>query len=294
MITTINKENCMQFKGLLPVEELEKVLLNKKFGLGAISDNNNEYEAVGTLVFSTGLWDTYEGEILAVMIDWFYIGKDFRMRGAADELMSGFFEIMRKSGVEHILCDIPADVDYNLLCAYLEESGFEFIFTDKYEVNVTLEDVMNKPLLSPAAIKNVNSLSDVDEKAFNAFLDKLIEKKMMPAEFEMEKQYYDQDISCFECSNGSIDGMLLLHVNTGKILELELLRSLNGNVSGVAEMMSFAVHEASKRYPADIFIRYKCHDIISCQVTEKMFPKQHPKAVRRGYLSVSDHYSEER
>lgn len=285
-ITSITKSTAPPFEGLLPAAELERVLDGRVFGLGAICEDGEGLFAAGVLTFSIDEGTTGDEDLIASTIHWFYVAESFRRRGAGAALLQEFFRVTEGSGVEHLLCDVPMPEQYDELCAYLEDWGFDFQLADVSEVETTLGALSKNPAIQHAAPMQVLPLEKVSGRALRSFFSSLSQRDDAPADLRTNIALCSRTLSCAKLVNGgAVDGVLLVRLNAQSELELSLLASLSNSPHTIGEMVAFAARTASATLPPEATLRYLCRTDAACQATAKLFPKLSPLLVRRGYLS---------
>jgi hypothetical protein len=202
--------------------------------------------------------------------------------------MQEFLKVLDRSGIEHVICDIPMPGEYNELCAYLESWGFLFNLTDVYKVEITLGELLHKPFMAKESTSDVLPLSMLSEKEFTRYFNQIMRKSDVPISLKLDrnKDYYDKNVSCCIRTKDKVSALLLVHVSAREILEVEYLGALNGEVKDIVKLVLYAAHAAAPRYKEDISLEYMCRSETSCNVTNKLFPEIQPLLVRRGYLNM--------
>lgn len=258
------------------------------FALCAIAEKDDgEKEVAGVLVFSADEGSVGTEEWIAATIQWLYVEPDYRGTQTADRLMESFWDVMDKSGIEHILCDIPFPEEYNQLCAYLEDWGFQFFLMDRYELTVPLQKFEEIRALHGTPSSHVRPLRQITQADFNLFLPRILELPGVFQQLPTSVSAYDGDVSCVCMSRTGIEGALLVRKAAEGLLEILLLRALSQPQKNMAELSCFAMRAAENKYPPDTMVHIDCRTDASADVLSKLFPDAQPLLVRRGYYDNS-------
>lgn len=284
IISSIDKKNRSIIEHLMPEDSFRKLELPHFFALCALEDKEeNQKEVAGVLVFSADKGSVGTEEWLAATIQWLYVEPEYRGTQTANRLMESFWDVMDKSGIEHILCDIPFPEEYNRLCAYLESWGFRFFLMERYLLTVPLQKFKEIHTLHGSYSSRVRPLRQVTQADFNLFLPRILELPGVFQQLPTSLSAYEGDVSCVCMGSTGIEGALLVRKAAEDLLELLLLRSLFQPQKIMAELSSFALRAAENKYPPDIMVQIDCRSGASADVLSKLFPNAQPLLVRRGY-----------
>ena len=293
IITTINMVNSSVFERLMP-EELYSVLsMPGYFALGAIWEEEGEKYAAGTLVFEITEGFNGEENVIGAVLHWIYVAEQFRKKGIADALVKEVLNVLDVSGIELLRCDLPMGSEYDFLCFYLEQWGFEFRHMEKYECEVTLEEVKQNPFWQRKNEKRVEPLSEFSDNEVIKGIRQFRDMPYMPVDLEEALELCDKDISCGIWEDGSIKGLLLMQKKSKEKLELLFARSLNGEPQQMIDLFLFAEQQLEKKYTPETKIHIKCHMESSARLIAYFLPEAQPLLVRRGVLSIFDEEVEE-
>lgn len=280
IITTIDPKNEAVFADLIPEDLFEKMKLPSVFALGAIAEE--EQRTAGVLLFSVEEGVSGEEELIVATLLWLYVAPSYRGTGAADLLMETFWDVMDKSGVENILCDVPMSEEYNELCAYLESWGFQFFLWDQYELTVQLQDFLELPALKGKPGAGIKPLRMVDKADFRRFLDRV---RMLPGvlqELPEISSAYEEDVSCVHMDDMGIDGALLVQKTSSGTLEVLLFRALSNQQQNMGMLARYSLGAAVEKYSPETPVHFVCRLEAMANVIDKMFPDASPLLVRRG------------
>lgn len=280
IITTIDPKNEAVFADLIPEDLFEKMKLPSVFALGAIAEE--EQRTAGVLLFSVEEGVSGEEELIVATILWLYVAPSYRGTGAADLLMETFWDVMDKSEVENILCDVPMSEEYNELCAYLESWGFQFFLWDQYELTVQLQDFLELPALKGKPGAGIKPLRMVDKADFRRFLDRV---RMLPGvlqELPEISSAYEEDVSCVHMDDMGIDGALLVQKTSSGTLEVLLFRALSNQQQNMGMLARYSLGAAVEKYSPETPVHFVCRLEAMANVIDKMFPDASPLLVRRG------------
>ena len=179
IITSVVKSNRAPFMNLAPKELMENLDLEERFALGAIDNDENGKFASGILIFDVWEGSGGGGNSIAAVLKWIYVSKEGRRRGAADAMMKKMLDLLGGNGVEAVICDLPMDGEYNLLCGYLEEWGFDFAIQESYELEVPLRKLNRPPFTEKLQTDSIVPFSALPSRTIAAGTARL-KKQMRP------------------------------------------------------------------------------------------------------------------
>lgn len=142
-ILLIDNDSRNIFDNLAPTEFFSPFDLPGRYRLGAVDENEKGLYAAGVLIFD--VQESPDKSGAEAVLQWLYVAKDTRRRGAADSLMSELLEVLSATGVEKLICNLPMEDDYDFLCAYLEAWGMQFTLIDRYECTISLKELLKHP-----------------------------------------------------------------------------------------------------------------------------------------------------
>ena len=293
LISTIIEKNKSLFEKLIPETIYAEIEMPGIFALGAIGEDDKGKYAAGVLIFSIDDGTNGEENLTAATIKWLYVAEEFRKNGAGDALMKEFFRIMDSASIEQVLCDVPMPQEYDFLCAYLEQWGFEFSLVNIYEMTVELREVLENPLIRD----HKPTENTVPLKAISAsyFRQVMLHFKQMPNvlySLSLDLNDYDTDLSCAFLADKDIVGIMLVRNQPSGDLEILLMRAFASIGKAMSNMMLFAAHAAADKYSPDTKVRIVCRIDAAASVIEKLFPDKQPLLVRRGVFSNAPYLTE--
>lgn len=293
IITTINTVNGSVFERLMPEELYSVITMPGYFALGAIWEEESEKYTAGTLVFEITEGFNGEENVIGAVLHWIYVAEQFRKKGIADALMKELLNVLDASAIDLLRCDLPMGDEYDFLCFYLEQWGFEFRHMEKYECDVTMEELKQNPFWKRKNKKRVESLAEFSESTVIQGVRQFQDMPYVPVDLEEAYGLCDKDVSCAIWEDGSIKGLILIQKKSKEKLELLFARSLNEEPEQMIDLFLFAGQELEKKYTPETKIHIKCHMESSAKLIAYFLPNAQPFLVRRGVLSVLDEGGDE-
>lgn len=292
IITTINEVNCSVFEKLMPEGLFSMLMMPGYFALGAIYEEEDEKYAAGVLVFEVTEGFNGEENFIGAVLQWMYVADQFRQKGIGDALMKEVLRILESSEIELLRCDLPMGEEYDFLCFYLEQWGFEFRLMENYECDVTLEELLQNPFWKQKNKNRVEPLSEFSDKTVIQGIQQFQDTPYMPLDLEEALDLCDKDVSCAIWEEGSIKGLLMMQKKGKEKLELLFARSLNGKPEHMIDLFLFAAKQLQKKYTAETKIHMKCYLESSAKLIAHFIPQAQPLLVRRGVLAVMEEEAE--
>lgn len=285
IITNITEQNMQAFEPLAPQDMLEALADEAHFALGAVQEEEDGQPgyAVGIL-----LYDLVEDEETSyVQLNWLYVAQDYRRMGAGNALMEKFYDILNTAQIAGTLCEVPASLDNELLCAFLESWDFSFTYQKKYELTLSLEEILEYPFFEETidltGVKPLQVLSQSQVrnrlKQFSG-TDPQAEQVLQPEEWEL----VDHDISCGVMETGELRGLFLIQQRSG-VLETVCLLGSRERKNDIFAMLQFAAVQAFLKYPLETTVHIMCRSDASAALVEALFPDQEPLVVRHGEVT---------
>lgn len=180
MVITVNKKNSAYFKGLAPDDFIDFLDNPNCFIFGAVTDYTGAEGACGGLLITElvrewlGEGDEYE---YGFYIRWLYVAEVVRNKGVANELMDAFYKVINESGqdIDGIVCEIPGDDKYNLLCNYLVDCGYSMEYAFNGDLFLTRDDIIsNRTLLKTKKLaKPVTPIDKLPKNEISFLLDRI-------------------------------------------------------------------------------------------------------------------------
>lgn len=271
---------------MVPSKIFEQVNSIGHFGLGAILDKQDDKYSAGVLIFDVDEGTNGEENLTVAVIKWFYVAEEFRKNGVSDELMKEFFRVMDDAGIEHIICDVPMPEEYDFLCAYLEEWGFEFTLANIYEVTAELGEILEKPVFSGSkASSKTIALKEVPALSFRQFIGNMKKRHDVLNIITANVSDYDSDVSCVYMNGSSVEGAMLIKAYNSGELELLFMRAISNAQKVMADLLLFSAHAAAKKYSPETTVHIICRIEAAAGVIQKLFPDRQPLLVRRAYFN---------
>lgn len=282
-IITITKETAEAFAGLTEPQILYPLDRPGHYCLGAVLEGEDQNYAAGLLVFDVeeGHIDTVQ--IPAALIRWIYVAEEYRQQGIGNQLMEECYRVLNAAGQSGVLCDVPFDAEYNLLCAFLEDWGFTFDLEDRYEFLETLENIGKSPVFAGKkpgkAAKAVRDLSEEEWNQLISDMKKLEHRALLPE----SRDAYDVDISCAVMKDGQAKGAFLVSVDAGGRLIPAALESLNScSRQEIYELLLYAFDAAEKKYGKQALVCKECYSEELANLIAYIMPDEQPVLVRHG------------
>ena len=297
IITNITSENSEAYEQLMPEDMYMELADASHFALGAVvqetAGTDHTADSRSGLAAGILLYDLIEeeGEIPYVLLKWIYVAQDFRNKGAANALMEKFYAILNEAGLTNVVCEIPTSPDDDLLCFFLEAWGFSFTYRKRYELTLSLEEMLEYPFfedpISLKAVKPIRVMSRTQikqELSRLAASDRQAKKLLQPEGWDR----IDTDISCGTEEAGTIRGIFLVRRRFSRTLEPLFLHGSRENRSDIAGMLQYAAIQAVCKYPLDTLVHITCRNMAFASLIEALFPDQEPYVVRHGEVSGVD------
>ena len=223
-VVTVDEKNRSLFEHMVAEEFFDPLNKEGRYVLGAIGEDEYGMYAAGVLSFE--VIDDYDGEnrFLIGMLRWLYVAEEFRNRGAADALMEEYFRLLAHSGIELAICDLPFDTHYDELCIYLEGWGFSFSLTERFEMRMTMQEVLEIPELWGKASQDVIPLNKLKKDELKKIIRKAEEQDYIDPDFRDKIKGCDKKISAAVYQNGEIKGLAVIYPVTSDILEISFFR----------------------------------------------------------------------
>ena len=291
MITRVTQQNMDAFAPLIPEELLYETADSAHFALGAVMNGgeSSEKEAADPPGYAVGilLYELIEdeGEPPYVQLKWIYTAQEFRKQGVADVLMETFYTILNESGISNLMCELPASPDDDLLCAFLRAWGFSFSWRKKYELTLTLEELLDDAFFEEQIdLRAVRPLNVLSRTQINRKLEQLsvtnerAKQLLKPGGWDL----VDAGISCGTVENGEIRGLFLIRQQLSGMLEPVFLYTGREQKADIPSMFQFAAIQAYLKYPTDTRMHVVCRSDAVAVLVERMFPDREPLVVRHG------------
>ncbi len=284
-VINLTQENIQPFVQLAPLELIDELADAFHFGLGAVKkleDGTNA--AVGILLYDVSE-EEYQSPDMGddVSLKWLYVAQDYRQQGIANGLMKTFSELMNTAGVLSVVCEASAFADANLLCEFLERWGFAFSYQKKYELTMTLEEMLEYAFFEETAdmddIKPIQVLSGLQLRkrleqlaAGHQRLQRLLDSENW--------EWIDPDISCAVEGGGQIKSVFLVRQRVSGVFEPVFLYGNRENKKEILAMLRFAAAQAYLHLPLDSVVRLSCRSDVAARLIEWLFTDKEPLVIR--------------
>ena len=286
-VINLTQENIQPFVQLAPLELIDELADAFHFGLGAVAETEDgTAAAVGIL-----LYDVSEEEYQSsdtgndVWLKWLYVAQDYRQQGIADGLMETFSELLNESGISSAACEAPALAEADLLCEFLEQWGFTFSYQKKYELTMTLEELLTYPFFEETVdagdVRPIRVLSGLQ---LRKKLEQLAvhNQRMRELSDPEEWEWIDPDISCAIEKGGQIQSVFLVRQRVSGVLEPVFLYGSRENKKEILALLRFAAVQAHLNDPMDTPVRLSGRSEAAARLIGWLFVGQEPLVVRYG------------
>lgn len=286
MVFEISKEIAPLYKHMIEAQMLYPLEYPGRVCLGA-AKQEERMVPTGILTFDVSQGVGELEDFVVANLTWLYVEEEYRKQGVATELMEAFYQIindtMSETELIPIVCDLPFPEEYDLLCAFLEEWGFEFRLTDRYAIRGPLKHFLeNEELLEKKKSKQVKAFDELSKKEWEE-LRYLLEESPENLEYVEDSALYEEKMSCVYKKNDQIAGVFLIRKVDGTMLIPELLTIFDSKDSkGVRCMISYAMQSALERYSDEIEVLINCKTKASANIIAYMYEEADPVLVRRG------------
>lgn len=168
----------------------------------------------------------------------------------------------------------------------LKRSGFKVEEAEHDDVIVTLKDLLDLKLVQIGNIpSNIIELGALKSRSFRSgVIDCMyhIHRDLLEDLSALSLDWYEPEISCYEESNGNINGYFLIHRLESGRFRTELLADWGPDEKYLMYMIRFCVRRAAKLYPEDSEVIIHRHDEATYHLTERLFPGAKGKDSYRG------------
>ena len=191
------------------------------------------------------------------------------------------------SEVPAVKMDMGKNVFYQwsgLLCGI----GFSFFLTERYEMRVTMQEIMEIPVLWGRATGNVIPLNRLNKEALKEVIRKAEEQDSIDLDFREKIKRCDKKVSAVVYRNGKINGLAVVYPVASDILEISFLRIFEKDTSCMKDLIHHMTEEMLKQYGEQIQIRGLCRDEVSANMVSRLFPYLQPLLIHRGVCTTRD------
>ena len=253
------------------------------FGLGYV--DALDQPTMGAIVFCVETEKDDAGDHLVLVIKSLFVEPEHRMEGIGIILLRALLKVGFESDAEAVRADVPLGLEYNDICYFLYDTGFEFNITELFEVTFNLGDILKNPALKSGQTM-AKPLRDVTQQEYYKTLEYLRGiHDLSEMDISDKKSDYDEDVSSILLEKGQPPCLYLVKSLANGQLKPVLLRlGKNGGALQAAQLLACSAGEGEKKYPADTPIRIKCYDERDAQLINHIFPQARPLIVRRGYF----------
>lgn len=287
-VVIVDEKNRFLFEHMAAEEFFDPLDQEGHYVLGAIGEDEYGMYAAGVLSFD--VMDDYDGEtrILIGMLRWLYVAEEFRNRGAADALMEEFFRLTAHAGIEVAVFDLPFNTQYDELCIYLEGWGFSFFLTERFELRVNMEEIMEVPQIWGKASSDVIAINKLKKEEIKQVIRKAEEQENIDPDFRDKIKNCDKEVSAVVYRNGEIKGLAIISQKTSLILELSFFRTFGREAADIKDLIYYTSERVLKKYGTQIQIRGLCRDENTANMISNLFPRVQPLLVHRGICITLD------
>lgn len=286
-VINLTQENIQPFVQLAPLELIDELADAFHFGLGAVAETEDgTVAAVGILLYDVAeeeYWSSDTGN--EVWLRWLYVAQDYRQQGIADGLMETFAELLNESGVSSVACEAPAFADADLLCEFLEQWGFTFSYQKKYELTMTLEELLAYPFFEETPdVNDVKPIRVLSGLQLRKKLEQLaVRNERLRGLLDPEEwEWIAPNISCAVDRGGQLRSIFLVRQRVSGVLEPVFLYGNRENKKEVLAMLRFAAVQAYLNAPMDTPVRLSCRSEAAARLIGWLFADQEPLVVRYG------------
>lgn len=287
-LINVTEQNRDMFERMVPEEFFDPLDMPGHFVLGAVGEDEEGPYIAGVLSFCIKSGNIDGENVFAALLQWLYVGSEFRGRGAGDALMEEFFRLVSASGVETAICDAPFDIGSNDLIVFLERWGFEFLLTEVQEVRVSLERLSKISQFDGKVSPSVHALEDVSEDVVVEAYVNALECPNIVSDLSEVIQNCDPEVSCIKSDKNKVFGMALVVPKASDILEIAFLRDFSKNPQDLMDLIYFISHQIKERYSKDTQIRFTIRNDTAFQIADNLLPDIEPVLVYRGICPTSE------
>lgn len=147
-VYTLTKKSAESFKKLIAPEEYEHIGEGNVYTLGSVRWRDGKETAAGVLIFSVFSPEDASDEPVA-KIDWPFVAEEFRGTHAADDLMAAMYDVINKSGIEAVTCEVPMkNMLPAMVCDFLSAWHIFFSLEPFEEFSSTVGEIAENEKLS--------------------------------------------------------------------------------------------------------------------------------------------------
>ncbi|MCR5654452.1 MAG: hypothetical protein K6G07_02285 [Lachnospiraceae bacterium] len=159
-----------------------------------------------------------------------------------------------------------------------EGEGFETEDCEGDDIVVTIERLLELPMVKKTKTPPyIVELGTLKSRSFRSgVIDCMyhIHRELPEDLAALSLDWYEPDVSCYEESDGNIDGFLLVHRMTSGKLRVELLADWGPDEKkNLMYMVRFSILRAAELYPHDTEVVIHRHDSATFKLSAYLFPE---------------------
>lgn len=277
MLIRITQDTAEAFDSMAPDEIFYPPDKKGHYLIGEVGEEGDETVSRGLLIFEVD----EENDTIYAQLSWLYVAQAYRGKGVAEELMTEFYRLLNDEEITDVFCDVPFPEEYNELCAFLENWGFEFWLRDDNTFMTTLGQAAQASALKDRKacddVRALQTLTDNEWKRLTACMSE------QDGAFDISRDAYEQTVSCALFCGDVPYGGCLVQVNGGGQLVLTVLRRTNDAPSAVIyQMLVYSLNTALEKYGVEKEVRVECRTAKAARLVTYFFPDAQPALIRSG------------
>lgn len=281
----IDENGLDNFKELIPAEELYRIGRDEDYmGIGYARSLNTP--PLAAIVFKTDTEEDEEGDYPIIDIKYFAVVEEARRNGVFSGLYKEFLDLVDDDFIGLIRADIPLDNEYDVACATLEEFGFEFVLTEKYEFIESLSKCRKNPVLTSREREDeAVALKELSGGQFKELISELVKAEKLNDinMLSINITDYNCDVSTVILKDGKAEALVLVKGPYGDMLDVEYAGG-EGGYDDIVAALRKSMRLAADKYGWSERVRVKIKTDEGAALLMKIFPDARPLSVRRGYL----------
>ncbi|MCR5502804.1 MAG: GNAT family N-acetyltransferase [Lachnospiraceae bacterium] len=168
----------------------------------------------------------------------------------------------------------------------LAEAGFETELRESREITVTVGELMKFPFLSMKVPDFIQHLSEIGARQFKRGIGCCMlngRKGLLEDLGHLPVEWFDGDVSSVLLTDGTANGMLLVHQLPSHRLSVDLLFSAGGDSQiNNLRLIIHSIRAAGEKYPEDTVVILRRHNEAVQAITNKLFPGKKGRTVLYG------------
>ena len=265
-ITEITEDNIERFEQNIDQDILENIQRKNFFGIAAHDVNNYLGSIIWELKYVDDIYNASESRLI------YFYAKDNEV---GNSLMDTFTQKLAEEDVGKTSFELSLDPDSEEV-RVLKENGFEITEGENPDVIVDIDQLSELPIAKEQRNKaNITSLTELSPRTFRrGIVDCMfhIQREVIEDLDELEYDWFEPHISCYEETDGDVSGYLLVHKTKSGMLRVELLADWGAeSQTALLHMIRFSISKGKELYSGSDKVIIRRHDEITYKLVEYLF-----------------------